>query len=306
MNSFTPQGENSDVAETADIVCRVSETFSSEFYAWDINYCQETHHSLLVKTARKGKNRIRSRPKRVEEEFEIIDITDGPEDCTSTIVSVEVLNFDEALRPYPSYETCTPLMRNICVGDDPHLMPFMPFSDDPEFDYMSHNEQYKFFLWQIPNRDPDFEVIVVEIARRLYSEHQLSLEAIDQVAVLPLQLNRLVGVSRRRDYPKWLDFEQATSLPYQPPFFTASEHPHGQLPNLLQYFCNSSCLVGYCTIHSTFDHLVAHQCYTHRRLLQDEEIPMPNLANSSNKKQYILIMPQDMSNIHLGRTVCVK
>ncbi|KIJ93295.1 hypothetical protein K443DRAFT_403059 [Laccaria amethystina LaAM-08-1] len=280
MNSSTPQGENPNVdslAETVDLVCRVSETVSSEFYAWDINYCQETLRSLLVKAptshryptkdtevahaqkARKGKGR--SRPKRAEEEFEILEITDGPEGCTSTIVPVEVVELDEALKPHPSYEACTPLMRSICVGDDPHLMPFMPFSDDPEFDYMSYNEQHKFFLWQIPNRDPDLEVIVVEIARRLHSEYQLSMEAIDKVAVLPLQLNRLVGVSRRRDYPKWLDFEQATSLPYQPPFSTASEHPHGQLPNLLRYFCNNSnCLVGYCTIHN------------------EEEIPMPNLT----------------------------
>jgi hypothetical protein len=174
MNSSTPQGENPNVdslAETVDLVCRVSETVSSEFYAWDINYCQETLRSLLVKAptshryptkdtevahaqkARKGKGR--SRPKRAEEEFEILEITDGPEGCTSTIVPVEVVELDEALKPHPSYEACTPLMRSICVGDDPHLMPFMPFSDDPEFDYMSYNEQHKFFLWQIPNRDPD-------------------------------------------------------------------------------------------------------------------------------------------------------
>ena len=44
----------------------------------------------------------------------------------------------------------------------------------------------------------EVEVIVVEIARRLHSEYRLSMEAIDQVAVLPLQLDRLVGVSRRR------------------------------------------------------------------------------------------------------------
>jgi len=174
MNSSTPLGEISDadsLAETADLVCRVSETVCSEFYAWDINYCQGTLRSLLVKApaspcypmketevahaqkARKGTGR--SRPKRAEEEFEILDVTDGPEGCISTIVPVEVVKLDEALKPHPSYEACTPLMRSISVGDDPHLMPFMPFSDDPEFDYMSYNEQHKFFLWQIPNRDPD-------------------------------------------------------------------------------------------------------------------------------------------------------
>jgi histone-lysine N-methyltransferase EZH2 len=174
MNSSIPLGENSDVdslAQTADLVCRVSETVSSEFYARDINYCQETLRSLLVKapaspryptketevahaqTARKGKGK--SRPKRTEEEFEILDITGGPEGCISTIVPVEVVKLDEALKPHPSYEACTPLMRSISVGDDPHLMPFMPFSDDPEFDYMSYNEQHKFFLWQIPNHDRD-------------------------------------------------------------------------------------------------------------------------------------------------------
>ena len=77
--------------------------------------------------AHKGKGR--SRLKRAEEEFEILDITDGPEGYSFTIVPVEVVKIDEALKPHPSYEACTPLMQS------PHLKLFMPFSDDPEFNY---------------------------------------------------------------------------------------------------------------------------------------------------------------------------
>ena len=78
--------------------------------------------------AHKGK--IRSCPKHLEEEFEILDNPNGSEGCTFMIAPVEMVKLNEALKPHPSCKACMPLMQSISVGDDPHLM---PFSDDPEF-----------------------------------------------------------------------------------------------------------------------------------------------------------------------------
>jgi histone-lysine N-methyltransferase EZH2 len=46
------------------------------------------------------------------------------------------------------YEICTPAARNIKVGDDPDQMSFLPFADDPAFDWEPYNKEYGSFAWQ--------------------------------------------------------------------------------------------------------------------------------------------------------------
>ena len=58
-------------------------------------------------------------------------------------------------QPYPPYESCTPISRNLMVGDDSDALPFMPFSDDPTYDFNFDIEEYKYFLWQQEEIDPD-------------------------------------------------------------------------------------------------------------------------------------------------------
>lgn len=56
-------------------------------------------------------------------------------------------------------------------------------------------------------------------------------------------------MSRRRDFPRWLDLpSRISSLLYLPGHITAG--PTENLSNLSRYFCNNrNCLIGYCTVH---------------------------------------------------------
>ena len=174
------------------------------------------------------------------------------------------------------------------------LVPLMPFSDEPEFDYMSYNEQCKFILWQIPNRDPDCAYVLhyrsgsyrcwicTKVAFRISIVYggnwwgcrpstlfKSTCWCKSSAVKYPFPVSISLSLNNVTQwYSKTARFQAGTSLPYQPSFSTALEHYHGQLPNLLRYFCNNTnCLVSYCTIHSTFDHLTSTNTYTHHRLL---------------------------------------
>jgi hypothetical protein len=56
--------------------------------------------------------------------------------------------------PSPQYEACTPLDDNIYLGDDPEHMQFVPFADDPSFDWRCHSDEYETLSWQNMIRDP--------------------------------------------------------------------------------------------------------------------------------------------------------
>ena len=72
--------------------------------------------------------------------------------------------------PYASYESCTPCPHSVYLGDDPEEMPFIPFSDDPCFDYIENASFYDRFAWQFGDEpdtqrtrlqvDPDSELLV--------------------------------------------------------------------------------------------------------------------------------------------------
>ncbi|KAJ7473615.1 hypothetical protein B0H11DRAFT_2036565 [Mycena galericulata] len=46
---------------------------------------------------------------------------------------VELTRVKAPFPPLPEHEYCTPTVRNIFQGDDPHEKPFIPFADDPTF-----------------------------------------------------------------------------------------------------------------------------------------------------------------------------
>ena len=56
--------------------------------------------------------------------------------------------------PHPVYEICTPAARNIKVGDDPDQMSFLPFADDPAFNWTPYNKEYEYFSWQLSLLNP--------------------------------------------------------------------------------------------------------------------------------------------------------
>ncbi|KXN85509.1 hypothetical protein AN958_11234 [Leucoagaricus sp. SymC.cos] len=68
------------------------------------------------------------------------------------------------LRPYPAYSSTAPLRRSIYIGDDLNPLPFIPFSDDPEFDHIGYtNDHYDSFAWQdLELQHPDVQILTEE------------------------------------------------------------------------------------------------------------------------------------------------
>ena len=154
------------------LVDTVYQTAWNGFYDWEQAYCLQTLRSLArvpshdascsrnksvndVDTSSRSLSPQKSQVSRCEPEvFTVIDYSvDGePETATLPVVAVQGTRPFEPCAPY---EICTPLNRNISVGDDSHYMPFIPLIDDPTFDSLRHAEDYNHFQWQMPNRDPD-------------------------------------------------------------------------------------------------------------------------------------------------------
>ncbi|KAF9008270.1 hypothetical protein BDQ17DRAFT_1407044 [Cyathus striatus] len=187
---------------------------------------------------------------------------------TTTVraITVEV----PQVAPYPYYETTTPLMSNIMVGDDSHYMPFIPYTDDEDF-MENHFDQYrsrfKYFEWtDIRERDPDMELIVLETAGRLlYTDlglppsiaRPITLEDIDAANVLPLKLlpvedknlapgrEGVLKACQRRDFPSWPPNPSPV-----PSVSKISTRPKEILEGLSKCFCNNlNCIVGFCQLH---------------------------------------------------------
>jgi len=126
-----------------------------------------------------------------------------------------VLNADP-FPPYPSYDACAPLSRNIMVGDDPDRLPFIPFADDPTYDYELDIGNHSYFAWPNLTQDPDsnylykfrsldanslfktVQIIILETVRRLVSEFGLSLSQIAEMKIFPLSGDEIIKVSRTR------------------------------------------------------------------------------------------------------------
>ncbi|KXN84364.1 Histone-lysine N-methyltransferase EZH1 [Leucoagaricus sp. SymC.cos] len=177
--------------------------------------------------------------------------------CTTIIKGPDDPTF---LRSYPAYSSTAPLRRSIYIGDDLNPLPFIPFSDDPEFDHIGYiNDHYDSFSWQdLELQDPDIQVICVQTVKELMSEkYGLMYEEIVETGVMPKRFveNMLSFIgARSRDYPAWPPEAPLhhTNVPYKPPYDTSPEPlPSEVLADLLKYFCISDCLHGYCNTHSS-------------------------------------------------------
>ncbi|KAI6026383.1 hypothetical protein BKA83DRAFT_27762 [Pisolithus microcarpus] len=168
-------------------------------------------------------------------------------------VSLEVINAEPVLDTHPTYESCSPSLRNTFKGDDDDNMLFIPYADDPSFNQVDHSSWYESFSWQ-EDFDPDLQVILLETSYRLRTRHSLEYEDIEECNVLPLKLFSspgkpgLFAISRRRDRLIWI----GNSIPADYVF------PSMALPsNLLQrlqcvnsLFCPSlNCVEPLCAVH---------------------------------------------------------
>ncbi|KAJ7088459.1 SET domain-containing protein [Mycena belliarum] len=194
-----------------------------------------------------------SGPMHSEEYVEVFDC----ETQTTERVPLELIHLNEvALPPLPAHEYCTPIERNMFLGDDPRELPFIPFADDPSFDRARYLEEYNEFSWEEPAVDPDLEAIVVEAARRLHDDDHMPYRHIDETGVLPLELldrdrsRGMVFRSRRRDFPAWPPGVPASAKILHDDTPAIAAVPDKQLAVLVSTFCtNFNCLTGFCTTH---------------------------------------------------------
>uniref|UniRef100_A0A8H7XL58 SET domain-containing protein n=1 Tax=Psilocybe cubensis TaxID=181762 RepID=A0A8H7XL58_PSICU len=139
------------------------------------------------------------------------------------------------------------------VGDDSHYMEFIPFSDDPTYDYSVDLELYHYTSWQKSYIDPEEQHILLETIKRLVSENGMSYQTIDATNVLPIPCHDIVNLIRKRptetsksDFPKWLPQPVDSNFPP----LTKTDTPSAAVDYFLEYFCaNLNCLTGFCTLH---------------------------------------------------------
>lgn len=163
-------GDDSEVLGIRVVVSQVYKSVWEDFLVWEQDHCQKTLRNLSrsVRThlnplpttsSRQSQSTLNESPSpldapsTVNESFYDCDIVNG---STSIVYvqDVHTIREDQILQPL-SYEACTPISRNLMVGDDSDFLPFIPYSDDPSYDYSYDIDEHKFFAWHQPNRDPD-------------------------------------------------------------------------------------------------------------------------------------------------------
>ena len=149
---------------TRDLIYSVYEDVWRDFYDWEHQYC---HKVLQLVDAESGVNQppaqivdvgedlafeydagVALRASTFNESVQVLEFSNGePVESTRTSYTV----FAPIIEPYESYESCSPTSRSIFVGDDSDEMPFVPFADDPSFDIVDYQEQFKTFAWEKGN-----------------------------------------------------------------------------------------------------------------------------------------------------------
>ncbi|KAF9460279.1 hypothetical protein BDZ94DRAFT_1324210 [Collybia nuda] len=273
MNFNESAGHTTNSLNDVDtLITNVYRATWTDFYTWEQDYCRRTLNSLSRNPPPNHSTEWRPRseasrstlfdpPVHVTQEpitnnietFTMVEYNIENGDPRTSTLAVETYNILPGPAPCPPYEMCTPASRNINVGDDSEYMPFIPLVDDPTFNYHTHVAEYRYFEWQLPNRDPDLEVIVIQTVYRLHVDHKLSLPSIDESGILPLPIlanpGGVLHTSRRRDFPAWdALLSQTSALPYFSSHSGAG--PNTNLTNLIRDFCNNfNCTIGYCSVH---------------------------------------------------------
>ncbi|KAJ6479302.1 hypothetical protein C8R47DRAFT_983573 [Mycena vitilis] len=186
---------------------------------------------------------------------EFVDFVDYDTETTQR-VPIEVYRAPDSFPPLPAYEYWTPSARNIFHGDDPDDLPYIPFADDPTFDHAKFLREYSTFSWDEPPVDPDLEVVVLEAARRLHTDHHMLYHHIDETAVLPLELLDRDGArgmlykSQRCDFPDWPPGVPHSAKRLKTDTAPLPNSPDNALALLTETFCiNLNCTVGFCSTH---------------------------------------------------------
>lgn len=146
---------------SAELITHAYKTAWTEYFSWSLRYSAATLDSLAAQNKKPECNSFMDRDHRNlyvaqvsndNEQF-LVTYFSKEEDTPTELLTVAVdsVCLDRPFRPHAPYESCTPISRNLMVGDDPDDLPFIFFSDDPSYDYYVDIEEYKYFRWQLPN-----------------------------------------------------------------------------------------------------------------------------------------------------------
>ncbi|KAF5318589.1 hypothetical protein D9619_010990 [Psilocybe cf. subviscida] len=170
------------------------------------------------------------------------EITDYDTQETYFLPAEDVIISDLVL-PYAPYECCTPATRNILVGDDSDHLPFIPFSDDPKYDWPFDTNEHKYVAWAEEDTS-DLEVVLCGTLHRLTADLGLAHADIDATMVLPMKCGSIQKLSLKRDFPKWRN-DSGKATP-------SALSPRETIDYFLDNFCsNVNCIQSFCNTHIT-------------------------------------------------------
>ncbi|KJA17890.1 hypothetical protein HYPSUDRAFT_45906 [Hypholoma sublateritium FD-334 SS-4] len=248
------------VTTIAALVRTVYESLWDDYSAWHIQDSQNTLANLARPVPRAPKvEHARAAPVLEtpsldvldeDDAFEITDFDDEGAVANTYLgpnIKIDSVGLLDAVKPYPQYDACTSISRNIMKGDDSEYLPFFPFSDDPDYEFEFDNGNHKYFAWQKPYVGPDTQAVVVEAYKVLLVECGLSTEQIDKTRILPLTSTEVYKLIAERKFPSWRSMN--TCRPLLPPRDNAMS-PRETLNYFLERFCNNlNCVTSFCTTH---------------------------------------------------------
>jgi hypothetical protein len=163
------ENEASELLGIREVVSQVYKSVWEDFSVWEQDHCRQTLQSLsrpfrphlnpFLISSGQSHSALKEARSTGDAPSTVVESFDGMENgSTSTIlVTVHTIESQMLLQPL-SYEACTPISRNLMIGDDSDYLPFIPNSDDPTYDYTYDVGEHKYFAWHKPNRDPDCAV----------------------------------------------------------------------------------------------------------------------------------------------------
>ncbi|KAG9217899.1 hypothetical protein CCMSSC00406_0005269 [Pleurotus cornucopiae] len=267
-----------------------------EFYEWEKEYC-EAKLAALMSERRKGASATptitatatTARPTSPPGPIWVIP-------CPQTTVDLSgvLADFDAA----PLYESCTPLNGNVYVGDDPDVMPFLPFGEEDwdgsplpgglrkRFSFEDYIGEYGQLAWMSEFDDPDLDCILYATTQRLASM-SISYAQMDAISVFARTPRLpLLSVSSG-DHP---GLEARAAKRDFPPFPTlpSTPTPRPSAPSVLStlktqiypLFChNLTCIRHICPTHSE-DTPYPHATAPRRKSAQlANDDPTPDLCS---------------------------
>lgn len=141
----------------------------NEFYEWEREYC-EAKLAALVSERRKGAGATATTTATAE----TARPSSPPAPITVTLSSANTVDLSDAFADFdadPIYESCTPLHGNVYVGDDPDVMPFLPFGEEDwdgyplpdggrrRFSYEGYIKEYGELAWMSEFDDADCKYV---------------------------------------------------------------------------------------------------------------------------------------------------